>query len=125
VGGGGIPVVQDESGVLKGAEAVIDKDHASSLLARELKADYFVISTAVEKVSINFKKPNEQKLDKMTLAEAKRYLAEGHFAPGSMKPKMEAVVAFLEGGGKQAIITDPAHLDAALDGKSGTLIIVS
>jgi carbamate kinase len=123
VGGGGIPVVLDEHGVLHGAEAVIDKDHASSLLARNLGAHFLIISTAVDKVSINFKKPNEQKLDRMTLAEAKKYLAEGHFAPGSMKPKVEAVVAFLEGGGKEAIITDPAHLDDALLGKGGTRIV--
>jgi carbamate kinase len=123
VGGGGIPVVEDAQGTLVGSEAVIDKDHASSLLARDLKADYLIISTAVPQVSINFKKPDEKKLDKITLAEAKQYLAEGHFAPGSMKPKIEAVIAFLEGGGKAAIITDPAHLDEALAGNAGTRIV--
>ena len=123
VGGGGIPVVEDEQGMLRGAEAVIDKDHASSLLARDLKADFLIISTAVPQVSINFKKPDEKKLDRITLVEAKQYLAEGHFAPGSMQPKIEAVIAFLEGGGKEAIITDPAHLDLAIEGKAGTRIV--
>jgi len=122
VGGGGIPVVQDEKGLLHGAAAVIDKDHATSLLARELGADVLVISTAVEKVSINYKKPNQRDLDTMTLAECKQYLAEGHFAPGSMKPKIEAVVAFLEGGGREALITDPPHLVAAFERKTGTWI---
>jgi len=122
VGGGGIPVVQDEKGLLHGAAAVIDKDHATSLLARELGADVLVISTAVEKVSINYKKPNQKDLDTMTLAECKQYLAEGHFAPGSMKPKIEAVVAFLEGGGREALITDPPHLVAAFERKTGTWI---
>jgi carbamate kinase len=122
-GGGGIPVMEDEAGSLQGAEAVIDKDHASSLLARDLGADCLVISTAVEKVCINFNKANEQRLDRMTLADAKRHLADGHFAAGSMQPKIEAVIAFLEGGGKEAIITDPAHLESAIDGKAGTRIV--
>ena len=104
-------------------DAVIDKDLATSLLAAELKADLLIISTAVEKVSINFKKPNQQDLDTITLAEAKQYLAEGHFAPGSMKPKIQAVIEFLEGGGKEAIITDPPHLVEAVEGKTGTRIV--
>jgi carbamate kinase len=82
-----------------------------------------VISTAVEKVSINFKKPNQVDLDRMTLAEAKQYLAEGHFAAGSMKPKIEAVIAYLEGGGTEALITDPPHLIDAFAGKTGTRIV--
>jgi carbamate kinase len=123
VGGGGIPVVMDDKGELVGAEAVIDKDLASSLLARELKADLLVISTAVEKVCLNFKKPDQKNIDRMTLAEAKKYLAEGQFAPGSMKPKIEAVIEFLEGGGKQALITDPSHLGPAVEGKAGTWIV--
>ena len=122
VGGGGIPVVE-EDGVLKGADAVIDKDHATSLLARDLKADFLVISTAIEQVAINFKKPNQKNLDRITLAEAKQYLAEGHFAPGSMKPKIEAVIAYLEAGGKEALITDPAHLVAAFEHRAGTWIV--
>jgi len=123
VGGGGIPVTLDEQGNLVGAAAVIDKDHATSLLARELRADLLIISTAIEKVALNFRKPDQKDIDRMTLAEAKRYLAEGHFAPGSMKPKIEAIVEFLEAGGKQALITDPQHLVAALEGRTGTWIV--
>jgi carbamate kinase len=123
VGGGGIPVVEDEKGHLQGAAAVIDKDLATSLLAKELKADLLIISTAIEKVCLNFRKPDQKDIDRMTLAEAKRYLAEGHFAPGSMKPKIEAIIEFLESGGKQALITDPQHLVPALEGKSGTWIV--
>ena len=123
VGGGGIPVVEDAEGNLVGAAAVIDKDHASSLLARDLKADLLIISTAIEKVFINFKKPDQKALDRITLADARQYLAEGHFAPGSMKPKIEAVIAFLEAGGQEALITDPPHLVAALEGKTGTRIV--
>ena len=123
VGGGGIPVIEDEQGHLQGAAAVIDKDLATSLLARDLKADLLIISTAIEKVCLNFRKPDQKDIDRMTLAEAKRYLAEGHFAPGSMKPKVEAIVEFLESGGKQALITDPQHLVPALEGKSGTWIV--
>lgn len=122
-GGGGIAVVDDGTGALKGAAAVIDKDHASSLLARELGADLLVISTAVEKVCLNFGKPDQRDLDRMTLADAKRYCAEGHFKPGSMLPKIQAVIAFLEGGGREAIITDPAHLGEALAGKTGTHVV--
>jgi len=123
VGGGGIPVIEDEKGRLQGAAAVIDKDLATSLLAKELKADLLIISTAIEKVSLNFRKPDQKDIDRMTLAEAKRYLAEGHFAPGSMKPKIEAIIEFLESGGKQALITDPQHLVPALEGNSGTWIV--
>jgi carbamate kinase len=123
VGGGGIPVVLKEDGTLIGADAVIDKDLATSLLAAELKADLLIISTAVEKVCLNYKKPNQKDLDRVTLAEAKQYLAEGHFAPGSMKPKIEAVIEFLENGGKEAIITDPPHLVQAVEGKTGTRIV--
>ncbi len=121
-GGGGIPVVETEDGSLKGAEAVIDKDLASSLLAQQLGADVFVISTAVEKVCINFKKPNQQALDRLTVSDAKKFLADGHFAPGSMKPKVEAVVEYLEHGGKEALITDPPHLVDAFARKTGTWI---
>ena len=123
VGGGGIPVFEDASGRLFGAAAVIDKDLATSLLARELGADLLIISTAVEKVCLNYRKPDQREIDRMTLAEAKQYLAAGHFAPGSMKPKVEAIIEFLESGGTQALITDPQHLVAALDGKSGTWIV--
>ena len=123
VGGGGIPVIELEDGTLKGVEAVIDKDFGSSLLAMLIKADLFVISTAVEKVAINFNTPDEKWLDQMTVAEAKQYIAEGHFAPGSMLPKVKAIIQYLENGGKKALITDPEHIGEALDGKTGTWIL--
>jgi len=121
VGGGGIPVVE-EDGSLRGVEAVIDKDYASGLLATGIKADLFLISTAVEKVALNYGKPNQVALERMTLAEAKRYLQEGHFPPGSMGPKIEAVIKFLEEGGKEALITSPENLAHALRGETGTRI---
>jgi carbamate kinase len=123
VGGGGIPVVADQDGALKGVEAVIDKDFASSLMASSIGADLFLISTAVEQVALNFNKPDEKKLDRMTLAEAKAYLAEGHFAKGSMEPKIRAVIGYLERGGKEALITDPPNIRRALEGKTGTRIV--
>ncbi|MEW6030352.1 MAG: carbamate kinase [Chloroflexota bacterium] len=124
VGGGGIPVIRKADGELQGVAAVIDKDFASSLLARLIKADLFLISTAVEKVAINFGKPEQKWLDKMTVAEAKQYLAEGtHFAKGSMAPKIQAVIWFLENGGKQAIITNPENIGRAIKGQTGTLIV--
>jgi carbamate kinase len=122
VGGGGIPVIRDEEGNLHGVNAVIDKDRGTSLLANGLKADLFMISTGVEQVAINFGKPDQKNLDRMTLAEARRYMAEGQFAPGSMYPKIEAIVAYLERGGPQAIITSPENIARALRGESGTLI---
>jgi carbamate kinase len=124
VGGGGIPVIRKPDGELQGVAAVIDKDFASSLLARLINADMFLISTAVEKVAINFGKPEQKWLDKMTLAEAKKYLAEGiHFAKGSMAPKIQAVIWFLENGGKQALITNPENIGRAIKGETGTLIV--
>jgi carbamate kinase len=124
VGGGGIPVVADEAGKLKGIAAVIDKDFASSLLATLVGAELFVISTAVEKVAINWGKPEQKWLDKMTVAEAKAYLAEGtHFAKGSMAPKIQACIWFIERGGKQALITNPENIGRALNGETGTWII--
>jgi len=122
VGGGGIPVVERPDGDLKGVEAVIDKDFASGLLARLIDADLLLISTAVEKVAINFNKPNEQWLDRMSVAEAERYIDEGHFAPGSMLPKIQAIVQFLQDGGKQALITNPPNMKRALNGETGTWI---
>ena len=126
VGGGGIPVVQNKKGELRelsGVFAVIDKDRATALLAQEIGADLLLISTAVEKVALNFGKPDEKWLARMTLAEAKQYLAEGvHFAKGSMAPKIEAVVSFLENGGQEALITDPANIARALRGETGTFI---
>jgi carbamate kinase len=124
VGGGGIPVVEDENGLLKGVFAVIDKDRASSLLAADLNADLLLISTAVEKVALNFNKPNQMWLDKITLSEAKKYYAEGHFLSGSMGPKIEAIIAYLEANPSgKGLITDPPHIVDALDGKTGTWII--
>lgn len=123
VGGGGIPVVENERGELEGVAAVIDKDYASSLLARSIKADLFLISTAVEKVYLNYGKPNQKAIDRMTVAEAKQYMAEGHFAKGSMLPKIQAIIWFLEAGGKQAIITNPENIERALRGETGTLIV--
>ena len=124
VGGGGIPVVRNEAGILTGIEAVIDKDLASSLLARRIQADLLMISTAVEKVALNFGTPDEKAIDEMTLSEAKKYLAEGHFKPGSMGPKMAAVIEFLEKGGKQAMITTPERIEATLAGQAGTRIVL-
>jgi carbamate kinase len=124
VGGGGIPVIDDGKGGCIGTAAVIDKDFASSLLATLIKADLFVISTAVEKVAINYGKPNEKWLDKMTLAEAKAYLAEGiHFAKGSMAPKIQAIIMYLENGGTEALITNPENIGRALKGETGTRIV--
>ena len=124
VGGGGIPVIDAGDGYYQGTAAVIDKDFASSLLAQEINADLFLISTAVEKVAINFGKPGEKWMDKMTLAEAKQYLAEGtHFAKGSMAPKIQAIIWYLESGGKQALITNPENIGRALRGETGTVIV--
>jgi carbamate kinase len=103
---------------------VIDKDFASSLLARLIHADLFLISTAVEKVAINYGKPDQKWLDRITLSEAKAYLAEGtHFAKGSMAPKIQAVIAYLENGGKEALITNPENIGRALKGETGTWIV--
>ncbi|MGE5378993.1 MAG: carbamate kinase [Bacteroidota bacterium] len=124
VGGGGIPVVDKGNCEYVGTAAVIDKDFASSLLAQEIGAELFLIATAVEKVAINFGKPNQQWLDRMTLAEAKQYLAEGtHFAKGSMAPKIQAIVWFLENGGTTALITNPENIGRALKGETGTWIV--
>ena len=123
VGGGGIPVVDAGDGSYIGTAAVIDKDFASSLLAQEIHADLFVISTAVEKVALNYNKPDQKLLDKITVAEAKKYMEEGHFAKGSMLPKMTAVISFLEKGGKQALITNPENIGRALAGETGTWIV--
>lgn len=122
VGGGGIPVIEKENGDLEGVEAVIDKDFGSALLAGEIGADLFVISTAVEKVAINFNKPDQKWLDHMTLAEAKKYMEEGQFAKGSMLPKVQAIIKFLESGGKKALITNPESISRALAGETGTWI---
>ena len=122
-GGGGIPVIQNADGTCTGIEAVIDKDLAASLLARQLNADRFIISTAVEKVYLNFGKPDQKALETVTVAEAQEYIRAGHFAPGSMLPKIEAAVAFVSATGKQAVITDPPNLSRAVAGNAGTHIV--
>jgi carbamate kinase len=123
VGGGGIPVIERPSGFIRGIEAVIDKDFASGLLANNIGADLLVISTAIEKVAINFNKPDQGWLSQMTVAEAEKYIQEGHFAPGSMLPKIQAVIKFIKAGGKKALITDPPNIKRALAGETGTWII--
>ncbi len=124
VGGGGIPVIEDKDGNMQGVEAVIDKDFASSLLASELHADLFLISTAVEKVALNFNRADQQWLDHVTLKDARRYMEEGHFAKGSMGPKVAAILEYLEAGGKQAIVTNPENIERALAGETGTRFVV-
>lgn len=122
-GGGGIPVVADDNGDLTGVAAVIDKDHVSALLANLIGAELLLISTSIERVALDFGTPDERFVSELTLAEAKKYLDEGiHFKPGSMAPKIAAVIDFLEGGGKEAIITTPQNIEAALDGRAGTRI---
>jgi carbamate kinase len=126
VGGGGIPVVRNDAGDLEGIAAVIDKDLACSLLAQRLGADLFLIATAVEKVALGFGTDEQRWVDRLSLPQARRYLAEGcHFAKGSMAPKIEAVIEYLGHGGGQALITDPEHIEPALRGDSGTWITVS
>ncbi len=123
VGGGGIPVVRNAKGELRGVAAVIDKDRASGLLAIRIHADLFLIATAVPKVALNFGKPNQVDLDRMTVSEARRYMAEGHFARGSMLPKVQATVRYVEVTGNPAIITDLASMADAVQGKAGTWIL--
>ncbi len=124
VGGGGIPVVPDEHGNLKGVPAVIDKDHASALLAGNINADMFLISTAVEKVALHWGTADQRFVDRFTVDQVKEHLEEGtHFAEGSMAPKMRAVVSFLENGGSEALITNPDSLEKAIAGETGTRIV--
>jgi carbamate kinase len=122
-GGGGIPVVENEDGDLVGVEAVVDKDYASALLAREIKADLFLISTAVEKVALNYGKPDQVWLDRMTVAEAQAYDDAGHFPRGSMGPKIEAAIYYLKYGGNEVIITNPESITRALRGETGTRVV--
>jgi carbamate kinase len=123
VGGGGIPVIRRHNGSLEGVGAVIDKDWASCLLAKNLGAEKFILSTAVDRVSLNFGKPDQREIDRMTVAEAKGFLEEDHFPAGSMKPKIEAAIDFLEAGGQEVIITQPHLLEAAIQGRAGTHIV--
>jgi len=122
-GGGGVPVVRNEVGSLRGVYAVIDKDRASSLLAQTLRADLFLISTGVEKVSLNFNTPDQVDLDEITLAQGHQYIADGQFPKGSMLPKIEAALDFVHNGGPKAIITNPENLTRALNGETGTRIL--
>ncbi len=123
-GGGGIPVIDVGEGEYRGVAAVIDKDYAAAVLAVELQADLFLIATAVEKVALRFGRPDQVWLDRITLPEARRYLAEGtHFAEGSMAPKIRAIIRYLEAGGKEAIITNPPNLGRAVRGETGTRLL--
>ncbi|HEX9457932.1 MAG TPA: carbamate kinase, partial [Thermoanaerobaculia bacterium] len=122
-GGGGIPVVRGRDSQWRGVEAVIDKDFSSSLLASELKAEMYVVLTGVAKVALDFDKPSQRMVERLTVAEAQRYLAEGQFPTGSMGPKIEAAIQFVTRGGKQVLITDVEHLRDALAGREGTLIL--
>jgi carbamate kinase len=124
-GGGGIPIIINGRGLFKGMEAVIDKDYVASLIAREVKVDLFIILTGIERVYLNFGTPKEQPIDVMTAAEAKEYLVQGQFPPGSMGPKIEAAVDFIQAGGEEVLITSASHLKAALIHRSGTRIVAS
>ncbi|MBS3816874.1 MAG: carbamate kinase [Candidatus Thermoplasmatota archaeon] len=121
-GGGGVPVVKDENGLLRGVEAVIDKDRASEVLAADIDETFFVMLTKVEKVYLNYGEENEEPIDSMTVTEAKKYLDQGHFPPGSMGPKIEASIHFLEEGGEKVLITSPENLLDALNEETGTYI---
>ena len=122
-GGGGIPVVRDADGLLHGVEAVIDKDLGASLLAQKLDADRLLILTDVEHAAINFRKPNQRNLDTVSVEDMRQYITEGHFAAGSMAPKVRAAVAFVESGGKEAIITQLRCALSAIEGKTGTHVV--
>jgi carbamate kinase len=121
-GGGGIPVIINGNGLFQGVEAVIDKDFAASLLAREIKADLFIILTSIDRVYLNFGRPDQKPIDVMTVEEARRYLEEGQFPPGSMGPKIQAAIEYIEGGGEEVLITSANYLRAALINRAGTRI---
>jgi carbamate kinase len=122
-GGGGIPVVRGRDGAWRGIEAVIDKDYASAKLASDLNADLFIILTGVDKVSIDFGKPTQRAIDRMTVAEAEKHMADGQFPPGSMGPKIDSALQFVKSAKKQVLITDVEVLREALEGKDGTVIV--
>jgi carbamate kinase len=124
-GGGGVPVVINGRGLFEGVEAVIDKDYAASLLAREVKADLFIILTAVERVYLNFGRPDQAEAPVLTVEEARRHLDAGQFPPGSMGPKIRAAVEYIEAGGREVLITKDTHLKASLLRRSGTRIVRS
>ncbi len=123
LGGGGIPVIKNEDGTITGSEAVIDKDRSSALLANSMNVDLFIISTDADKVYLNFKKPNQIGLDKVSVDELEKYYNEGHFPAGSMGPKVESVINYIKNGGKHAIITSYEYLSSALEGNAGTHIL--
>jgi carbamate kinase len=122
-GGGGIPVYIDDKGNLEGLDAVIDKDLASAVLGQDIESEILIILTSVDKVAINFGKPDERRLNLMTLTQAGQYLADGQFPPGSMGPKIKAAVQFIKGGGKEVVITSINNAGQALDGRTGTRIV--
>jgi carbamate kinase len=122
-GGGGVPVIRNDEGYLEGVDAVIDKDRASDLLGRLIKADVLVIITQVDRVYARFGQPEQKALDRLTVTEAERMLDEGEFPPGSMGPKIEAAISFLNGGGQAVVITSPENIQAALEGKQGTTVV--
>src|SRR5881394_1256511 len=122
-GGGGIPVVRGRDGQWRGIEAVIDKDYASSLIAAQLKADLYIVLTGVAQVAVDFGKPTQRSIERMTVAEAEKHLADGQFPPGSMGPKIEASILFARASGKQVLITDVEHVREAIEGKGGTIIV--
>lgn len=123
VGGGGIPVVKTRDNAYVGVDAVIDKDFATSLLAEQVNAEILIITTGVPRVCINFGKPNQLALEKITVEETKQYVLENHFPPGSMLPKIEASLSFLGNGGKRVVITNPESLKDAINNKQGTHIV--
>jgi carbamate kinase len=122
-GGGGIPVILNNRGFFEGVEAVIDKDYAASLIAREVKVDLFIILTGIEKVYLRFGRPDQQEAPVLTVDEAQKHLEEGQFPPGSMGPKIQAAIDYIKAGGKEVLITKASHLKAALLGRAGTRII--
>lgn len=122
-GGGGIPVYLEPDGTYEGLDVVVDKDRASAVLGREIGAQILIILTGVDQIALNYGKPNAQLLSKLSVADAKRYYAEGHFPRGSMGPKIEAAITFLESGGEKVIITSIEQAAAALDGHAGTVIV--
>ena len=124
-GGGGIPVIENENGHLEGLEAVVDKDHTSSLLGSLIGAEILLILTDVDKVSLNYGKPDQQDLDHITVSMAKKYLKDGHFPSGNMGPKIESIINFLENGGNSAIITSIENVFDALNGNAGTIITLN
>jgi carbamate kinase len=123
VGGGGIPVIESTNYRVTGSEAVIDKDRASALLASHLKADLFIISTDTEYVYLDYKKPTQRRLERVTSDQVQQYMAEGHFPPGSMGPKIESTIRYLSSGGAEVIITSPDSILEAVDGRKGTHIV--